>query len=750
MGLFSKTDEEIKNEEIGKKYSLIINAIYESKIDEEIKEYLISYISKVRRGFPNDFDDLDTLIGVMLELIDDRFFDKDEIENHLTKVINVYHQIVDKESIDYDKTKDIFIKFFVGYDGIIRNELYDEGLYALFNDKKDYFELMITIVSNDELLINFSYIKDYIAEVSKYCLNQDVLKRDVISYLEGFVKLHNDDYENYNKENIEIAKRRIGVYSLNPKELAMASSNLKKVETFLDQFQIYMTNIKAEKTAVNELVESSKREIKLEAKQSIEQIRRIIELEKQALTKKLDSYLLDLEEALKLKSDETFKQIIRTYQSQVKEFRDLFKSYSVATSKDFLAIQKASEESIKKLQDYVSSEPQFKQLLTKVEEQNSVRSKIIELVSKEEKLLENGDTEDKKEIVTIPGYDRLMVPYRHLILPQEISNTVIHALDESIPFDIRIEKVLERMEENEKEGVIYHKKVKEILIDLMEGDWPYLWGPSGTGKSFMVKQIAELLGINFTKAGKITEPYSILGYNDPQGRYQITPSFVSVLYGQLLFLDELDNGNPDTQVVLNDIYSELLNKLENKDEPCEITFGTDVVVDVHPNFRMISAGNTSGEGENEAFSSRGKMDESVMERMSPIYIDYDNRVEERILKDYPSWYRLIVEFRNACIKYAETTSNSKDSAQGITTTRDASAIKKYITHNSKSIEQIIDEKFIQTKDSEYLKALAKTIASIYEIDYSRCSNPEFNLPLKDVDDKTLAKKFIVRCKEGIR
>ena len=250
------------------------------------------------------------------------------------------------------------------------------------------------------------------------------------------------------------------------------------------------------------------------------------------------------------------------------------------------------------------------------------------------------------------------------------------------------------------------------------------------------------------KAGKITEPHSILGYNDPQGRYQITPTFMSVLYGYLLSLDEMDNGNPDTQVVLNDIYSELLNKMEDPSEICEVMFGTDVPVDVNPNFRMISAGNTSGEGENSVFSSRGKMDESIQERMTPIYIDYDDRVEEKILSAYPAWYKFFIDFRHACMDFAEN--NGLESAQGITTTRDAAAIKKYIEHNSKSIDQIIAEKFVQIKDSEYRKALGKAIASMYGIDYSDCKNPNFKGQLRKADEKVLAKKFIYYCKNGVK
>ena len=751
MGLFNKTEEELKQEEIQRKYSLIINRIYDSSLSGELKNYLNSYMIKVRKGYPNDFDDLDTLIRIIYKLIDDRF-DEYDFDDYFKMLINGYHLIVNKDSDDYETTKDLFIEYFAGYDGIVNKGLFDENLYAIFKDKKDYFELIISISKDENLSNKYLYIKDYILSVAPYCLNQDILKRDVISYLDGLSTVTDDDYKKYNANRIEIAKNRIGIYNLNPKELALAASELRKAERLIDQIQVYMASLRGERAAIDALVTSAKKEIKNQENASIDELTKIINGEVNKIINRLEAYLLDLEEALKLKSDETFKKVLEQYQAQVEEFRELFKGYSIATSKDFLAIQKASEESVRKLQEFVNADPHFTNLLARVEEEGSVRNKIVELVAKEEDFIKNGGKFESKDkdIVEIPGYNRLMVPYRHLVLPATISNTIVPALDGKIPFNKRLEAILERLESNEKNGVIYHKKTKEILVDIMEGDWPYLWGPSGTGKSYMMKQVAGLLGMNLRKAGKITEPYSVLGYNDPQGRYQITPSFVSVLYGDLLFLDELDNGNPDTQVVLNDIYSELLNKLENPNESYQITFGTDVIVDVHPNFRMASAGNTSGLGENEAFSSRGKMDESVSQRMTPIYIDYDNRIDEKILADYPTWYRFHTTFREACINYSEASSNGKESAQGITTTRDAAAIKRYIEHNSKEVDQIIREKFIQIKDSEYLKALARYVANKYGIDYSNCTNPKFNGPLSKVDDKVLAKKFIANCKEGIR
>lgn len=750
MGIFNKTEEELRKEEENKKIKYLISVIKDNNdISQEAKDYLIDYIDSIRKGKPNDFEDVDTLIETILKMVSSSFCSPENMKEQLQTTIDLYKTMIPKGNTH---AKDKFIHEFVGENGLIYHQLFDETLFALFENKEDYFEVMNVIKSSYTAKENFELIKSYTAKVCKYCLNQDVLKRDILSFIKGLDNVVDHEYPKYSEESLENAKRRIGVYNLSPKQLAECDSKLRKMEDYLEEFGIFQTSLEGEKDQIKTIITTGKKEIKEVKNNSVDELKRQIEFQKKELMTKLDSYLKELEDILKDKSDITFRQILETYKNQVEEFRGIFRAYSSAASKDLLEIQKATEASVKKLENYVLNEPQLINLLSKVEEQNTVRDKIVELVTKEQELLEKEvQPEVKKDSapqVVIPGYERIMVPYKHLILPEEVTRKILPALDSSIPFDIRMAKVEEQMKMREAKGEVFHKKLKNIVVDLMEGDWPYLWGPSGTGKSYMVKQVASLLGMNFTKAGKITEPHSVIGYNDPQGRFRITPTFVAALYGYLLSLDEFDNGNPDTQVVLNDIYSELLNKLEHPSGLCEVTFGTDVQVDIHPNFRMISTGNTSGSGGNSVYTSRGQIDESIQERMTPIYIDYDDRIEEGILRNIPAWYKFFIAFRKACMKYAD--SNGIEAAQGITTSRDASAIKKYVEHNSKTLDQVIEEKFVQTKDPEYLKALGRTIADMYNLDYEDCQEPNFNGTLEQADGKVLAKKFITACKKGIK
>ncbi|MDE5586814.1 MAG: AAA family ATPase, partial [Bacilli bacterium] len=347
--------------------------------------------------------------------------------------------------------------------------------------------------------------------------------------------------------------------------------------------------------------------------------------------------------------------------------------------------------------------------------------------------------------ILIPGNDRIVVPANSKVVVPENQAPIgiIPAFDESIPYNLRLERILAEKERREAQNEIFHEKTEEVIRGLLEGDWYYLWGPSGCGKSYTIKQIAKLIGIDMVDNGKITDKYSVMAYNDPQGRFRATQAFVALVYGKLLLLDELDNGNPDTQVVLNELYSGLLDALQKPNEKRYVTFAEDMTVPIHPNFRMISAGNTSGEGENDVFSSRGKMDESVQQRMTPKRFWYDNRVEQRIFGEYENWYNVFVNFRKACDSYASH--QGLDTPVGIVTTRDAAAIMKYIKHNSKSVNQVLDEKFVQTKNNDYLQYISKKFQEYYHL--SNIPNKDFDVAneLGEVTEIEIAKKLILQC-----
>ena len=214
----------------------------------------------------------------------------------------------------------------------------------------------------------------------------------------------------------------------------------------------------------------------------------------------------------------------------------------------------------------------------------------------------------------------------------------------------------------------------------------------------------------------------------------------------MLSLDEFDNGNTDTQVVLNELYSGLLDVLENPERKRFVTFAEDMSVPIHPNFRMISAGNTDGSGPNELHPDRGQIDESVQERMTPKKFYYDNQIEGIIFKGLDAWYVLFTNFRKMCDIIAPEL--GRDAPQGIVTTRDAAAIAKYVRHNSKTLDQVLREKFVQVKDNNYLNHIIKRTEEAYDLDADDITDIA-DKPLDAYTEEELGKKLIYTCKQAI-
>ena len=234
----------------------------------------------------------------------------------------------------------------------------------------------------------------------------------------------------------------------------------------------------------------------------------------------------------------------------------------------------------------------------------------------------------------------------------------------------------------------------DVLMGIMEDANPYLIGPSGCGKTFMIKQIASLLNMEFIDIGYINEEYDILGFQTATGAYS-TPNFYRCYkFGIIAFCDELDNGNSRATVKLN---SFLTNNLDSS-----YNFPNGECVQRHPNFRIVAAGNTEGNGADANYNTREKIEESVQQRFLPVHVGYDNTVEQNILRDYPDWFQFVVLFRDATDKWSEVNGIA---AQGILTTRDTSRIKRYLDNGSFSPEKIIKYEFVQTKDAEYLAFL---------------------------------------------
>ncbi len=702
------------------RFNDLLKAIKSSSINAESKKILINYVNEVKDNKRNnDFFEDEFLERVFLEILTSVQDNGERI--NLSEIIKSIKFIFPfgMETEGYNLLKNMVVTNLEKHD-----YLFDNKLFSLFDNKRDYLEIINIILSKEEYEKYYEEIIEYAVTVAPYCQNQAILKQEVIAFIHKTER--SSSIDELKKDMLTEAKKRVGIYAIDEKTLSLIAAEARKAQALIRKLE-----------NLQERVNNHQQEVEAATKKGIDELQSFIDREKDLLVKKLDEYLLEIEKQLRESSDKVFKQVLLDAQRKINEVKLMAASLSSQATDEMLRVHKT-------IQEYVQNDPQVKQLI----QDAGGEAKVKEILASLPNLQVTGASTVPVSTSTgiyIPGNDRIVVPMNGRVeLPSEIDTRIIAPFDESIPFDERMKFILDRMNERKAKGEIFHEMTEEVIRCVMEGDWVYLWGPSGCGKSYVIKQVASLLGIPLVENGKITDKYSVMAYNDPHGRFRATQAFVALVYGRMLSLDEFDNGNTDTQVVLNELYSGLLDVLENPERKRFVTFAEDMNVPINPNFRMISAGNTDGNGENEQWSSRGKIDESVQERMTPKRFHYDNQVEKIIFGSYSEWYDLFIKFREVCDKYAKKM--NIDSAPGIVTTRDAAAIAKYIRHNSKTLDQVLREKFIQVKDDNYLNFIINTLKKMYSLDEIE-DVP--NIRLSEYSSEMLAKKLVYSCNQTI-
>ena len=157
---------------------------------------------------------------------------------------------------------------------------------------------------------------------------------------------------------------------------------------------------------------------------------------------------------------------------------------------------------------------------------------------------------------------------------------------------------------------------ESIVQDVADGYMPYLYGAAGCGKSHTAQQVAEALGLDFYPMQQLMFAHQVEGYGNAAGEYVETPFYKAFRYGGLTFLDEFDGSAPEAAIVIN---SAVANGV--------YTFPVVGTVKAHPNFRIMAAGNTIGQGADMAYTGRSVLDASTRDRMAYYEMTYDPRVE---------------------------------------------------------------------------------------------------------------------------
>lgn len=211
-----------------------------------------------------------------------------------------------------------------------------------------------------------------------------------------------------------------------------------------------------------------------------------------------------------------------------------------------------------------------------------------------------------------------------------------HILDE---FGVLPQKheVITPLGTHEIQGVV-HEKFDDVL-NLVNLDIPvFLTGQAGTGKNVICKQVAEALGLDFYFTNAVTQEYQLKGFIDANGIFHETQFYKAFTQGGLFFLDEMDGSIPETLIILN---SAIANRY------FDFPIGK---VEAHPNFRIVSAGNTCGTGADIEYTGRFQLDASSLDRFALIEIDYSPSIEKAVTNDNDELCKFARKFRQVTNK----------------------------------------------------------------------------------------------------
>lgn len=165
-----------------------------------------------------------------------------------------------------------------------------------------------------------------------------------------------------------------------------------------------------------------------------------------------------------------------------------------------------------------------------------------------------------------------------------------------------------------------HKQFSQLLALIASRTDIYLYGAPGGGKSTAVKQIADALSLDYaTISLNVQTSASVLsGYLDATGRYVSTRFRELYEHGGIFLIDEADNASANLLTTLN-------TALGNH----HMAF-PDAVIERHPDFICVGAGNTVGRGASRQHADRRQFDAAFADRFFFLAWDYDEELERNV------------------------------------------------------------------------------------------------------------------------
>jgi cobaltochelatase CobS len=169
-----------------------------------------------------------------------------------------------------------------------------------------------------------------------------------------------------------------------------------------------------------------------------------------------------------------------------------------------------------------------------------------------------------------------------------------------------------------------HCQTPRLIRYLAAGVNVYLYGPAGSGKTTVAKQVADAFNVRAYYAAKISDEFQLLGFmqpateKHPEGVCVRTAMREAYEFGGVLLWDEFDASDANAVAAMN---------MATANKICQFP---DALVRMHPDFKLIAAGNTALTGATDEYQGRNQQDGAAVDRFVFLKFDYDLDLERAI------------------------------------------------------------------------------------------------------------------------
>lgn len=663
----------------------------------KIKEY--NFDSYIRR-----FDDEEILSDVLR-----RFANLDmDFSIHMDFITNMYEAIcINKDKLEERTTFKRLLDLYVANPEIFINNNNFNKIASAFYDKQMVLEYFRFVLGHENTskgikVENLSEVMSYVCTARQYYVDDRALLTSAFYLINNFdpVILQIGDL-NEVKRQIEAKlredKKACGIYDFDQNTIAELDAKIDELDGHGLQLSSLISSAQEQLKAIKSSISDGTAEISRAKLKALKELETKLNSLAQNFDRAYDTLLNQKRESLNGEEDAILTKINDVTTTCKQELKDLVGSLSSVATLELNRIRESGNAAVAKVNGIVDDNEELQKILSKHQDSNSLINVLEQLGNLGPENLSrllgvSASTNGTVPTGVIPtGSSVVVAPEIIMHKPEEpVDLTVNYYFDQTIPFKQRFDQVMElKRKDIAENGTVYHERFDEAVVYFLLGQVPYLCGESGVGKSRLAQQMCDLLNLKMHINGFIEFPQDLLGYtNAADGAYVPSNFYRCYKYGYTIFLDELDNGQPKGTVTLGRFIDP-----DNK----EYMFPDGKITRRHPNFRIITSGNTKGSGRTQKYNARDKIDEAIMARLKVVEMFYDNKIGKAILKDYQDWYNFGINFAEAVSKCGNI--------GGSFSAREANSLKTDLDTGCLSTEAIMEATFIKTKDSDLLQRI---------------------------------------------